>query len=89
VSTEESNRRRGCALAAALATKAQAPLDAAAHLGWASSRLARVIGTMQRARTGTTLGLRLRGQLVVDLQQQREKPGIVEQGLAHWTRLKV
>jgi len=43
---------------------------------------------MQRTRTDATLTLRLRGQLLIDLQQQREEPGVVEQRMTHWIGLK-
>ena len=46
-------------------------------------RLARVVGTVQRAPARAAIDARARGQVMVDAQQQREKLRVVQEGMAN------
>ncbi len=46
-------------------------------------RLTRVVGAVQRAPARTAIGARLRSQVMVDTQQQREELRVVQEGMAH------
>ena len=48
-----------------------------------ASRLARIVGAVQRAPARAALGARLRRQVMVDAQQQREELRVVQEGMAH------
>ena len=52
--------------------------------GGAASRLARVVGAVQRAPASATVNTNLRRQFMVDAQQQREKLRVVQEGVTHW-----
>ena len=49
----------------------------------ATSRLARVVGAVQRAPARTAIGASLLRQVMVDVQQQREELRVVQDGMAH------
>jgi hypothetical protein len=49
-----------------------------------ASRFARVVGAVQHAPAMTAIDARLRSQLMVDAQQQREELRVVQKGMAHW-----
>ena len=55
-----------------------------ADFGGAASRLARVVGAVQRPPASTTVSANLRRQFMVDAQQQREKLRVVQEGVTHW-----
>ena len=51
-----------------------------AHAARDSSRLARVVGTVEIATAATTVGAALRGELMVDAKQQGEELRVLQQG---------
>lgn len=53
----------------------------------AAPRLARVVGPVQRTPARTAVSARLRSQVMVDAQQQREELRVVQEGMAHWDGL--
>lgn len=55
----------------------------ASNFNGTAPRLARVVGAVQRATAWAAIGARLRRQVVVDAQQQREELRVVQEGMAH------
>ena len=53
------------------------------HTNGAASRLARVVGAVQRAPARATIAAHARCQVMVDAQQQREELRVVQEGMAH------
>ena len=53
-----------------------------AKLNRAAPWLARVVGAVQRAPARAAIGARSRRQVMVDAQQQREEPRVVQEGMA-------
>ena len=64
-------------------------LETRTELWQASARLTRIVRTVKRARTGAPRCLSLGRLVSVDLEQQGEKPGVLQKGVAHWDRLLV
>ena len=54
-----------------------------ANFNRAAPRLARVVGTVQRAPAQATIGARLRSQVMVNAKQQGEELRVVQEGMAH------
>jgi hypothetical protein len=54
-----------------------------ANFNWTATRLARVVGAVQRATALAALGAPARSQVMVDPQQQREKRRVVQESMAH------
>lgn len=84
---KEPHRLGRRALAAHAAAKAEAPLEASAPLGRNTAWLARVVGAVKTAGTGTAAGLGQGCQFTIDLQQQGEETGVLLERVAHWDRL--
>jgi hypothetical protein len=53
------------------------------NFGGTPPRLARVVGAVQHTPAWAAIGAGLRSQVMVDAQQQREKLGVVQKGMAH------
>jgi hypothetical protein len=54
-----------------------------ANFNRTASRLARVVGAMQRTPAWAAIGARLRSQVMIDAQQQREELRVVQERMAH------
>jgi len=66
-----------------MTTEAEARLEITANLAQASPGLARIIRAVQNTAAPATGSVCLAGQFFIDAQQQAEKVGRLQEGVAH------
>ena len=66
-----------------MAAEAETRLEIAANLAQAGARLAWIIRAVQNTAAPATRGVCLAGQFFIDAQQQAEKVGRLQEGVAH------
>ena len=80
---EETQRHQGRAPPAAMAAEAEACGAMVANPSQACARLARIVGAVQNTAAPATGSVCLAGKFFIHAQQQAEKVGRLQEGVAH------
>ena len=84
---QETYGHRGRPTATIVAAEAEPSSKIGVHIRRAPTGLSRIVSAVQNAAARTSCRSRLARQIRVNTQQQSEKIGILQEGMAHWNGL--